>query len=74
MRRKKIYNYVIHILPGRIAQNFFVVKNVAHKIFQRFLGFYIGNFVPRAIEHAQIETKWQILYWRFLHRNANRQY
>ena len=37
-------------------------------------GFYIGDFVPRAIEHAQIETKWWILYWQFLHRTANRQY
>ena len=33
--------------------------------------FYIGDFVPRAIKHAQIETKWRILYW---HRSANRQY
>ena len=37
-------------------------------------GFYIGDFVPRAIEHAQIKTKWWILYWQFLHRTANRQY
>ena len=25
-----------------------------------------GDFVPRAIEHAQIETKLWILYWQFL--------
>ena len=30
--------------------------------------------MPRAIEHAQIETKWRILYWGFLHRTTNRQY
>ena len=33
--------------------------------------FYIGNFVVRAIEHAQIETK---MVERFLHRTANCQY
>ena len=33
-------------------------------VFGKLIGkFYIGNFVPRAIEHAQIETKWWILYW-----------
>ena len=40
-------------------------------------GFYIGNFLchgPRAIEHAQIETKWQILYWQYLYRTAQHQY
>ena len=26
-------------------------------------GFYNGDFVPRAIKHAQIETKYWILYW-----------
>ena len=25
--------------------------------------FYIGDFVPHAIEHAQIETKWRFLYF-----------
>ena len=35
---------------------------------------YIGDFVPRAIEHAQIETKCQILYWQFRHKTANCQY
>ena len=35
---------------------------------------YIGDFVPRAIEHAQIETKWWILYCQFLHGSANHQY
>ena len=48
---------------------------LARVIFDKFVcGKLIGDFVPRAIEHAQIETKWWILYWRFLHRTANRQY
>ena len=36
--------------------------------------FCIGDFVPRAIEHAQIETKMVVLYWQFLHRTMSRQY
>ena len=35
----------------------------------------MANFISAsASEHAQFETKWWILYWRFLHRTVNCQY
>ena len=61
-----VYVYVfVYVLAGYIVIQDDLLAGVIFGGFAcgKIDGFYIGDFVPRAIEHAQIETKWQILYW-----------
>ena len=58
-------SYVVYTMKDDLLASVMFGKFASGKSIGKF---YIGKFVPHAIGHAQIETKWRILYWRFLHR------